>query len=148
MNCKTVNSSALNANFFEGKRIERIVTPYQNKKLPLYDWYNFNHSFSRDLVIGLIEKFELSGQDRILDPFCGSGTTLLASKEKDIPAIGIDILPLSAFVSNSKTLEYDKEVIGESMNRLQKILGDSDEYGGSGNGGRRLIAKCDTFLIV
>ncbi|GAG64372.1 unnamed protein product [marine sediment metagenome] len=71
-----------------------LVTPYQNRMLPIYSWYHFSHSFSRDLVWYLIDKFNLGSQSNILDPFCGSGTTLLAAKEKGISAIGIDILPL------------------------------------------------------
>jgi len=60
--------------------LKHLVTPYQNKKLPVYNWYNYKHSFSRDLVIKLIEGFQLQNGDKILDPFCGSGATLLACK--------------------------------------------------------------------
>jgi len=108
--------------------IRLLVTPYQNKKIPVYDWYNYKHSFSRDLVIKLVEKFHLNNSDIILDPFCGSGTTLLASKEREIPAFGIDILPLSVFVSNSKLLKYDKTKIQKTIDELKIILGNCSEY--------------------
>lgn len=99
-----------------------LVTPYQNKKLPIYRWYHFNHSFSRDLVWYLIDKFDLSSESNILDPFCGSGTTLLAAKEKAIPAMGIDILPLSVFISNAKLQNYDTEKIKHRNKGLKKFL--------------------------
>ncbi|RCV65037.1 hypothetical protein C5S53_05795 [Methanophagales archaeon] len=51
------------------KKMHLLVTPHQNKKLPIYRWYHFNHSFSRDLVWYLIDKFELNSQSIILDPF-------------------------------------------------------------------------------
>jgi len=122
---KNINKTSQSfVNYDQNIDIGKLVTPYQNKKLPVYDWYNFKHSFSRDLVIKLIEKFQLNEKDKILDPFCGSGTTLLASKEMGIPVQGIDILPLSVFISNSKLYKYNshhiKNVIKEIKNLLEK----------------------------
>lgn len=102
--------------------IRLLVTPYQNKKLPVYDWYSYRHSFSRDLVIKLIEKFRLNDKDKILDPFCGSGTTLLASKEIGIPVQGIDILPFSVFISNAKLLRYNERHIETAINEIKNLL--------------------------
>jgi len=102
--------------------IRLLVTPYQNKRLPVYDWYSYKHSFSRDLVIKLIEKFRLNDEDKILDPFCGSGTTLLASKEMGIPVQGIDILPLSVFISNAKLLRYNAYHIETAINEIENLL--------------------------
>lgn len=50
----------------------------------------------------------------ILDPFCGSGTTLVESVLSGYNAIGIDIDPLSAMISRVKTTRVDK-------NELEKI---------------------------
>jgi len=108
----------------ENLELKHLVTPYQNKKLPVYDWYNYKHSFSRDLVIKLIEGFQLQKCDKILDPFCGSGTTLLACKEMGIPVYGIDILPLSVFISNAKLKTYDKNHIEDSIKEFKDILKD------------------------
>jgi SAM-dependent methyltransferase len=102
--------------------IRLLITPYQNKKLPVYDWYSYRHSFSRDLVIKLIEKFRLNDKDKILDPFCGSGTTLLASKEIGIPVQGIDILPFSVFISNAKLLRYNERHIETAINEIKNLL--------------------------
>lgn len=105
-----------------------LVTPYQNKMLPIYSWYHFNHSFSRDLVWYLIDKFNLDSQSNILDPFCGSGTTLLAAKEKGISAIGIDILPLSVFISNAKLQNYDIKKIRHKAKELNEPLDNNTNH--------------------
>ncbi|NVM54623.1 MAG: hypothetical protein HWN66_13040 [Candidatus Helarchaeota archaeon] len=104
------------------KYFRLLVTPYQNKKLSIYRWYHFNHSFSRDLVWYLIDKFNLNSQSTILDPFCGSGTTLLAAKEKGIFAMGIDILPLSVFISNAKLQNYNIKKIKYKIKELGEFL--------------------------
>lgn len=109
-------------NYDQNIDIRLLVTPYQNKRLPVYNWYHYRHSFSRDLVIELIEKFRLNDEDKILDPFCGSGTTLLASKEIGIPVQGIDILPLSVFISNAKLLRYNERHIETAINEIENLL--------------------------
>jgi hypothetical protein len=51
-----------------------------------------------------------------LDPFCGTGTTLLAAREKGYNSIGYDILPLGVFVSNAKLeRDYDLELLHENI---------------------------------
>jgi hypothetical protein len=84
----------------------RWVTPKCLHEKPIHRWFVFPHSFTSKLVHALIEEWGLNEQDRILDPFVGAGTTLLAAKERGIPATGYDLLPLSVFVSRVKVANY------------------------------------------
>jgi site-specific DNA-methyltransferase (adenine-specific) len=43
-----------------------------------------------DLIGWLLRLVEMPGQNLILDPFCGSGTTLYVAQQMGLPAIGID----------------------------------------------------------
>ena len=65
-----------------------------NKILPydsaFHNWYRFVLSFPPHLVRDYIEDFGLSDDHVILDPFCGTGTTLVEAKLHNIPAIGVD----------------------------------------------------------
>ncbi len=45
----------------------------------------------------------------LLDPFAGSGTTLVAAKELGIPYVGIEIIP--------EYIEIIKKRLGESVNK-------------------------------
>lgn len=54
----------------------------------------------------------------ILDPFCGSGTTLVESILAGNNTIGIDIDPLSALISKVKTTRVDKS----ELNKIAKWL--------------------------
>lgn len=47
----------------------------------------------------------------VLDPFCGSGTTLLECNSAGIKSVGIDINFLSAKISSAKTNVYDLETL-------------------------------------
>lgn len=118
----------MNKDTIDVKDFHLSTKPCQNKKLSIYRWYHFNHAFSRDLIWYLIDKFNLNLESRILDPFCGSGTTLLAAKEKGISAMGIDILPLSVFISNAKLQNYNPENVRLKINKLKKFLNNKHSF--------------------
>jgi len=87
----------------------KLVTFIPNKNLPVYSWFYFKEGFSRDFVHLMINLFKLDGRSVILDPFVGSGTTLLACKEKGINSVGVDVAPLAVFVSQTKAADYKIE---------------------------------------
>ena len=93
-----------------------------NKKLPLYNWYYYKEGFARELVFKLLDLFDMKN-GLVLDPFCGSGTTLLACKERGIESIGLEILPGSLLASRVKTRNYsdtDLFDIESCLNEIRK----------------------------
>ena len=83
------------------------VSPRGNQHIPIHNWYAYKHGYSRELAVYIINEFDLSEGSWVLDPFCGSGTTLLTCKELGINARGFDILPFSVFLTNVKISDYD-----------------------------------------
>jgi 16S rRNA G966 N2-methylase RsmD len=78
--------------------------------LPIHDWYRFVLSFPPHLVREYLKKLGLNDQSLVLDPFCGTGTTIVECKKIGIPAIGIEALPVPHFASMVKTdWEMDPE---------------------------------------
>ncbi len=73
---------------------------------PIHRWFWYREGYSLDLVTELIS--ELPRGSVVLDPFCGSGTTLVAAKEKGLPAVGFDVNPISILVSRVKTTRLDE----------------------------------------
>lgn len=68
-----------------------------------HDWYRFILSYPPHLVRDYIQDFELDEQATILDPFCGTGTTIVEAKLNRIKAIGLEANPFPHFASLVKT---------------------------------------------
>lgn len=69
---------------------------------PFHDWYRFVLSFPPHLVRDLLKQIGLGGQDLVLDPFCGTGTTLVECKRQGLSSVGIEANPLAHFASEVK----------------------------------------------
>ena len=98
------------------------VTPRAAKAKPVHRWYLFPHSFTDDLVHSLIDEWGLNGRDKILDPFVGAGTTLLAAKEMGISSDGYDLSPLAVLASNTKTSTFSRQRLEASWRTLERKL--------------------------
>ncbi len=68
-----------------------------------HDWYRFVLSFPPHLVRDYIQKFELNHKSVVLDPFCGTGTTIVEAKLAGMKAIGLEGNPFPHFASSVKT---------------------------------------------
>lgn len=68
-----------------------------------HGFHRYVGRFPSHLVRALINSFGATNNDTILDPFCGSGTTLVESRMLGVNAIGIEISPLSSMMSRVKS---------------------------------------------
>ena len=55
------------------------------------------------LVANYLDKFGIESGATVLDPFVGTGTTLVECKKRGVHSIGIDANPVTAFASRVKT---------------------------------------------
>lgn len=89
-----------------------------NKHQAVYNWFYFKEGFSKGLVDYFLDNFNVSGT--VLDPFCGSGTTLLACRQRGIDAVGFDVMPISVFAARVKMRDYDLQEMEEIRKQLLK----------------------------
>lgn len=64
--------------------------------------------------------------DIILDPFCGSGTTLVQANELGLHSIGIDVSTFNCTITEAKLLEYDLRIVEKDIHNLLAAIQDSE----------------------
>jgi hypothetical protein len=67
-----------------------------------HDWYRFVLSFPAHLVRDYLDEFNLTKDDIVLDPFCGTGTTIVEAKLRGIPSIGLEANRFAHFAGSVK----------------------------------------------
>jgi tRNA G10 N-methylase Trm11 len=105
------------------KRLDlgKLATFVPNKQLPIYNWFYFKEGYSRDMVNLLLDRYVPDGSNaNVLDPFMGSGTTLVACKERGLDSYGFDVSPLAVLASRAKTNDYDIEDLKKSIKAISK----------------------------
>jgi hypothetical protein len=74
-----------------------------NMCLPVHRWFRYSAGFSADWVRHLVrQEKDLKGTLRVLDPFAGVGTTLLACDAEQVESVGFETHPFIHRVSRAK----------------------------------------------
>lgn len=105
------------------KSLSRQLVSFQaNKKVPIYNWFTFKEGFSSEMVKLFIKEYPKK-EGMILDPFAGSGTTLLSAREKGFDSLGIEIMPIGDFILKSKLIfeTINLNRLSEEAKKLKKI---------------------------
>ena len=115
----------------------RWVTNAGNESLPVYRWFPYKESFSKQLVDMILDANP--NAKNVLDSFAGVGTTLLACKERDLSCIGVEASGMCVEITKAKLMNYDIEKVKNEAKYLRKRLKsinkefgelpDSDRYG-------------------
>ena len=82
---------------------QRYSNTLATEDYAIHSWYRFVLSYPPHLVRKYLSVFDLPGRAVILDPFCGTGTTLVEAQRHGFMTIGVDAHPFAAFVSRVKT---------------------------------------------
>lgn len=89
------------------KHVHRLH-PYKGKFIPqLVEYFLDGHTDS------FKKESWFNPGDTVLDPFCGSGTTLVQANELGLNAIGVDISEFNTWISNAKVSQYDVNGVAE-----------------------------------
>ena len=87
--------------------LARSATSRQLRSAPRHRWFYFPHSYSYRLVNEVLDYWCFRHDAILADNFAGSGTTLLAARERGLSALGFDLSPLAVMVTNTKTSFYE-----------------------------------------
>jgi hypothetical protein len=96
------------------KHVHRLH-PYKGKFIPqLVEYFLDSH------IDNFKRKVYFRPGDIVLDPFCGSGTTLVQANELGIHAVGIDISFYNALISNVKVKEHNLSELSAQIYKLSQ----------------------------
>jgi len=98
------------------KHVHRLH-PYKGKFIPqLVEYFLDGH------VDGSKTEVYFKKGDIVLDPFCGSGTTLVQANELGIHSIGIDVSSFNALISNVKISQYNLVELYHEVRKITSAL--------------------------
>ena len=101
----------------------------ENKLRPqdraVHHWYRFVLSFPPHLVQNYLNQFGVDSGDTVLDPFCGTGTTLVECKKSGVGSVGLESNPIAHFASAVKVdwLTSSETLVSEAQRIAQVATG-------------------------
>ncbi len=100
----------------------RLVNFSENRDVPYHGWFKYREGFSHTLIRELLIRCGIAEGEYVLDPFCGSGTTVVEAALNGYSGIGIDINPVSAFLSGVKCRSYTDEEVARLRRMLPELV--------------------------
>ena len=91
-------------------RLRRQQTRYSAHGL-----HEYRGKFNPQMVRVIVNLLGLNADDKVWDPFCGSGTVLLEARHQGFNAVGVDLNPLAVAIANAKL-----DAIGASPDSLTR----------------------------
>jgi len=121
--------------------LNEIASEYQSNKVrkednAFHNWYRFVLSYPPHLVKYYLDKFQIDSDSVVLDPFSGTGTTLVESKLNGVESVGIEANPIARFatktklnwnVSTNELLDTALDITNSLRNSFKKLGIDDNE---------------------
>lgn len=99
-------SSNLYQSTLDGSRLpDKSSTFVDNMSLPIHRWFRYSAGFSSEWVMSVVKQHNsLSYPIHVMDPFAGSGTTLLSCDQLGVCSTGFESHPLISEIASTKLL--------------------------------------------
>ena len=101
--------------------------PERNRTKHVHRLHPYLGKFIPQLVEWFLDRYFSAG-DIILDPFMGSGTTLVQGNEMDMHTIGIDISPFNCLIAKVKTDQYDVQIAKKELLEVERRVSLFSKY--------------------
>jgi DNA methylase len=96
--------------------------PERQRTKHVHRLHPYHGKFIPQLVEVLLGRYFAPG-DHVLDPFAGSGTTLVQALESGLDATGIDVAAFNCLLMRVKTAPYDLAELGEELREVGERVG-------------------------
>jgi len=115
-----------------------------------HDWYRFVLSYPPHLVRQYLNEFELGENDLVLDPFCGTGTTVVEAKLRGIPSVGLEANRFAAFAGSLK-VDWDidaNDLLNHAKGIRDRVIGKLRRHGVSDRPNEHLVVPKDLRTLA
>ena len=85
-----------------------------------HGWLRLTPAYSVKVVDHILSKER--GHMSVLDPFCGTGTTVLCASMRGLAAVGLDINPFLVWLGTAKGRRYEAGTISDVSQRAQQVI--------------------------
>jgi SAM-dependent methyltransferase len=121
-----INNGQVAADTIQAK-LERAASAGKKRQATRYSvhgLHEYKGKFNPQICKAILNVFGVGRGDRVLDPFCGSGTTLIECVQLGAEATGIDLNPLAVFIANAKlqALATPAEDLNKQFSHIEKSL--------------------------
>ena len=94
------------------------ITFRSNEALPVHRWWPYVQGYSAEFVQGVLAAADLPHGATVLDPFAGSGTTLVEARRSGARAVGTELLAPAVLAARVKTrFELDARSLERAAHR-------------------------------
>ena len=95
------------------------ITFRSNESLPVHRWWPYVQGFSAEFVEGILATNRIGPGTTVLDPFAGSGTTLVEARRAGATAWGTELLAPAVLAARVKThFELDPGLLDRAAERV------------------------------
>lgn len=96
----------------------------QSTRYSVHGLHEYKGKFNPQSARALLNIFGATEGKRVLDPFCGSGTTLVEATLAGATAVGTDVNPLAVYVANAKleALHASSAELGAAFKALENFV--------------------------
>ncbi len=98
----------------------RLGKSRQATRYSVHGLHEYKGKFNPQIAKSLLNIFRMCPGNNVLDPFCGSGTTLVECSHLGVHSFGVDLNPLAVYIANAKLLALTTPV-AELFSVLNRI---------------------------
>lgn len=116
-----------------GVKDQTSTTFSDNVTLPIHGWFRYSAGYSAKWVHQVLREQRNLGRSRVIDPFVGSGTTILEAENCNMESVGIESHPFVYRVAQAKLAwdidpDYLKECARELVIAAQEMESNNLDY--------------------
>lgn len=123
----------------------------QSTRYSAHGLHEYKGKFNPQVARAILNILAIPIGARVIDPFCGSGTSLLECAHLGMRAVGTDINPLAVFIANAKltAVRLPAAQLRDEMQAVLKRYKTSKPISGPGDSARRqyLLSWFDTDVF-